>query len=187
MEKGQVFSLDFLVSLAAVTLAIGLLFQAVEVRAYSQKEGEMRAELEMVAETAADLLVSNPEIVCELVDYEGSHISYLENCIPKINTSGSRISNTKMGIPDGYGCKLANSERGTLQTEDCLGAGQPLPDNVENIYSVKRNAALYNGTGSTEQKKQIKKEELEVCMGNTAGTCNLEQSEITLWVWRSPT
>ena len=65
MEKGQMFSVDFLVSLIAVVAAVGLILQAVEVNTYAQKEERLFNELKMAAETAADLIVLGQDTACQ--------------------------------------------------------------------------------------------------------------------------
>jgi len=64
MKKGQMFSLDFLISLVALTAAIGLLIQAVEINTYTQKEEREFTEMKAVAETAANLIVAGNDTTC---------------------------------------------------------------------------------------------------------------------------
>jgi len=165
--------------MVAVTAAIGLLLHSIEVNAYSQKEQQLQDELKQVAETAADLLVSNPDIVCELMNNsESVHIAYLENCIPKINAGPRRINKAKMGIPDGFGCKI-DKEGPELQTDGCEKG--PLSDDIENIYSTTRQIV----SPTQSNKKTVTKEQLEICMGNVSGTCDLIEDTVTLWVWKT--
>ncbi len=196
-KKGQIFSLDFLLSIILVVLALGLILNFMELHEYNMKEEELRIGLNAVGETAADLLVSGPDIVCELVDtYNEStgkyyninnpnvkRIGYLANCIPKINAVAFRITKEDLAIPGGYKCKIDNAaiRAGELQT----GCGDALQPDVDNIYSAKRIIVLYSGTGSPADKKKIAKKDLEECMKSGEGAgCPLKQSEITLWVWK---
>jgi len=102
MERGQVFTLDFLISLIAATLAVGLLIQAVELRTYSQKESRLRNDLERVAENAGNMLVASNGITCELQStYDGARIDYMNNCIDTTKISAANAGGL-LGIPPGY-------------------------------------------------------------------------------------
>lgn len=179
-KKGQIFSLDFLLSIILVVLALGLILNTMELNVYNMKEEEMKRELRTIGETAADLLVSSPDIVCQLVDINDNNIDYLRNCIPKINAEAYRIDLDDLSIPAGYNCKIENEaiSAGSWQTK-CITT--PLPD-VDNIYSAERIIVLYSGTGSPIEKKKISKDKLENCM--RGGSCPLNQSKLTLWVWK---
>ncbi|MCX6799069.1 MAG: hypothetical protein NTW59_03175 [Candidatus Diapherotrites archaeon] len=106
MRKGQVFTLDLLISLVAATLAIGLLFHTMETRIYNQKGAELSSDLKRVADNAGNMLAASNQIICELRDADSTtHIDYLNNCIDttKINSSNAK---SLMGIPDGYGARV---------------------------------------------------------------------------------
>lgn len=64
MIRGQLLSLDFLLSLILATLAIGLMIQFLEVNTYAQKQEETIQELSIIGETAGDLIVSNNSNIC---------------------------------------------------------------------------------------------------------------------------
>ena len=64
MTKGQLLSLDFLLSLILVTLAMGLLLQFFEANTYAQKQEEIIQELSIIGETSADLVASSESTVC---------------------------------------------------------------------------------------------------------------------------
>jgi hypothetical protein len=98
LEKGQIFSLDFLISMAVVMVAIGLVIQAAETGAYNAKEARIQGELGSVAETAADLMVAGNETTC--VDARGEH---LMNCI---DTSADFSGITGFLDAAGYGYSI---------------------------------------------------------------------------------
>jgi hypothetical protein len=107
MKKGQIFSLDFLISLVAVTAAVGLLIQTTEVNLYYQKETMRSRDIKAVAETVADLLVASNDITCE--DSDGVH---LMNCLaPDVRQDQIRAL-----IPEGYRYKI-----GGLDTDISTG------------------------------------------------------------------
>ena len=110
MKKGQIFSLDFLISLVALTAAVGLMIQAIEVETYYEKERTTYDEMKLVAGTAADLLVASNETTC--IDAAGNR---LMNCIDStIDSSDTdRLISNKYGykITDGAGKLGAGLER----------------------------------------------------------------------------
>jgi len=131
MEKGQVFSLDLLIAMIAVTAAIGLMIQAVEVNTYMQKEETIHHEMKRVAETAADLILFSSDTTC----MEGTN--NLANCI---DTGQSGKWEEKM--PAGFECQISVGGTST----DC-GQGY----SGEDFYEVKRSviAGSRSGANST--------------------------------------
>lgn len=119
-------SLDFLISVAAVVLAIGLIIQFAEIKTYNEKEEMQWLELKQVAETAADLLVSNPDTSCDVKD-----VAKIMNCIDSSKT----INANDLAIPSGYEFSI---EGGPIN----VGGNPP---NDKDYYSVKRIVATNNG------------------------------------------
>lgn len=178
MQKGQIFSLDFLISLVAVMAAIGLMVQAIEVNTYYQKEERQFNELKTVAETAGDMLVGNPEIVCELVDGSGGYLGSVGNCIPWVNNL--RITKSGLGIPDGFKCRLEQLIGGQVlqpnsyECKDDLGT-------AENMTSVVRQVVIFKRGPPSHQ---ITKAELEDCL-KQRGSCRMTDEKIMLKVWKA--
>lgn len=102
MKKGQIFSLDFLISLVAVTAAVGLLIQTTEVNVYYQKETMRSNGIKAAAETVADLIVGSNDITCE--DADGDH---LLNCIAN-NVGQGQIRTL---IPEEYRYEIIGFDR----------------------------------------------------------------------------
>lgn len=159
MRKGQIISLDFMVSLIGVVLAIGLLIQGFEMNTYATKEAQAYNELRIVGETAADLLVSNPDIVCNLVDGSGKLLGHLNNCIDTSKT----ISKEKLGIPETYNYNIEGSGL-------TLAGNSTLSGNEKNVYAVERTVVTHSG--------DVPKS----CMVD--GSCLLAATAITLRVWK---
>lgn len=113
MKKGQIFSLDFLISLVAVTAAVGLLIQTTEVNVYYQKETLRSNDLKAVAETVADLIVASNDITCK--DSDGGP---LMNCI----ADDVRQNQIRALIPEGYRFEIIGFDTdistGNLQDRD---------------------------------------------------------------------
>lgn len=177
MQKGQLFSLDFIISMVAVTAAIALLIHGIEVNAYSQKEQELHNELKQVAEAAADLLVSNPDIVCELVENAGGEISSLNNCLPLIDQL--RISKTNLGISGDFKCELTKVSGGQDLDSDSFDCKDDA-STAENVASIERQVVVFDGGG---QSYKITKAELEACL-NKQPACELSEAKIRLKVWK---
>jgi len=178
--KGQVMSLDFLISIIAITLAIGLLLQFAELKVYNEQEEMEWLQIKEIAETASGLLVNSPEVVCELVDTRGDSLGFLPNCIPKVNAAGYRITKQELAIPAGFECKI-DKDDAKLHTDDCIKT--PLPADKKNIYAITRTVVFYDGTGAPAGRHKISKAKLEECMQGLSG-CGLEKSDVTLWVWK---
>lgn len=168
MQKGQLFSLDFLVSLIVVMLAIGLVFQFSELQTYDLKDKMLFDETKRVAETASNMLVGNPAILCKLVE-EGTanQISYLSNCIDSSNPSA--LTKNNLGIPAAYNC---NADGITIT--DCSS----IPTSAaKNSYSVKRTILLHSGN--------LSKKDYDNCINLPSGTCTaFTEKEVTLTIWK---
>jgi len=115
MQRGQFFSLDFLISLILLFLAIGILFRASELSLYDQKDERLFAELKNVSENAGNMLVANPNINCLLEKIEIK----LMNCIDTFTTSTFTADQSReaLGIEQKYGFEIigiAMQGEGTL-------------------------------------------------------------------------
>jgi len=204
MQRGQVFSLDFLISLIAVMAAIGLMIHAVELNTYALKEERQQAELKAVAETAGNMLVSNPAIVCYLVDGSGNVLGSLNNCLSMVDTSTvpparweaggpiekglwrARAGRVKiltkedLGIPNDYGCSISTTDGGLGGNRRLVvfNCEETAPVDKKNIYSAKRAVVVYNQADDST----VTKSELEDCMAG--GACNLNSGTVTIEVWK---
>ena len=118
-KKGQVVSLDFLISIIAIVLALGILIQISELKTYNEIEEREWMELRQIAETAGARLVSNPELNCTVVKDGGQdELFNLPNCL---DTSVA-ITRTLLAIPESpsYGFELSDST-GTLESYGSRG------------------------------------------------------------------
>ncbi len=153
--KGQVFSLDFLLSLALVFLATGLLLRAAELSSYDKKDEQTFSEMTSVAENAAILLAANPRINC-MVDTIDEK---LVNCIDLALLTNANARNN-LGIPTGYGFRVSG-----LSSQIASG-NQENKDFIE----AKRTVLLHNGV--------ITKSEYNTTFRNTP------LSVVTIRVWQ---
>jgi len=156
MKKGQVFSLDFLLSLALVLLAIGLVIRGIELAKYDQKDEEIYSELRAIAENTGNLLTGNPEINCTVRQLEVSIMNCADTA--KINSSNARA---KLGIPTEFGFSVIN-----LSATPISAGTQGEKDFAE----VKRKVLLHNG--------DITKQEYNTTFRQQA------PAEVSIRVWR---
>jgi hypothetical protein len=164
-SKGQIFSVDFVLSMILIVLAIGTTLAFLELNAHALKEDEEMRELKAVGETASDLLVSNPEIVCRLVDNSNALIDYLPNCIP----NDGEITKEKLGIPDSFECEIEIP--GFAGNNECDSTPAS-----ENSYSVKREIVI-NPTENLSKKNFNSCTEEQICV--------LTRQTATLTIWRA--
>ncbi|MFH1256146.1 MAG: hypothetical protein V1494_02530 [Candidatus Diapherotrites archaeon] len=183
-EKGQIFSLDFILSMVLVMLALGLMFQFMEANAYSFKKAELDEELNAVGETAAYLLVTNPAITCDLVDASDLKIGELNNCLARNNNL--QITGEKLGLPTSFNyCLTSDGVPGDSihpsSYTDCTASSLP-PSGVKDVFSAKRKIIVYKPNG--ENKDSFPKSELLDCRINR--NCQkIYFRTLTLKVWRS--
>ncbi len=130
MKKGQIFSLDFLISMVVIMAAVGLLIQATEFNTYNMKEERMYNEMRNVAKIAANLIVSSNETTCS--DGLGGH---LMNCV---DTGADFTKITGFLTDSGY---KYNIDQLTLAGESILGN--------EDFVEIKRKAFMDDLIGST--------------------------------------
>lgn len=171
-QNGQVFSLDFLLSIVLVLLAVGIIMQFLELKTYETKEFSQQQELERIGNTAAELLVSNPAIVCELKDVAGNTIGTLQNCLA---TTPSLLKKENLGIPSSYSCNISASGTGVvINSDECNSI---LDSSTQPNIFVSTRKIVFQQAG-----RQVQKSELQNCI-NGAG-CSLKNGEITIKVWK---
>lgn len=200
-KRGQIFFADFALSVVLVMLAVGLISVQAEVREYNAKDEQLLKEIRTIGDNASELLVSNPEFLCEAVDDRDSldikTIYYLGNCLTQYKAPGppaprarglaKEITKKGLGIPVNYKCNIeAPSAVGTLLTE-CTDDWSALnKKELRYIYTVKRNVVLLdNSNPGKEDTSFISKANFENCMN---GSCDpsivLGSADIYLRVWK---
>ncbi|MBU2100778.1 MAG: hypothetical protein ABH850_01330 [Candidatus Micrarchaeota archaeon] len=174
MKKGQLISLDFIMSLVLIVAAMGLVMQLSEIENYNFKDKELKDETQIIGKTAAELLVNSPRIVCELVDVrdENKVLSYLSNCIPEFPFTsnlaacgGSReacknfdkyganhrefkpILKEFLGLPENYSCYIKVTGGKILAGVDAdllTDCESSPPALAKNVYAVDLNVVIHN-------------------------------------------
>ncbi|MFH1224463.1 MAG: hypothetical protein V1676_01540 [Candidatus Diapherotrites archaeon] len=186
--KGQIFTLDFVISMILVILAFGLVLNFMELNQYNLHEQEIREELKTVGDGAAETLVTSPALVCELGYYTGSlwnRISYPPNCIMPPPAGRDMEIKTVMGLSVGrnrYGCKVefipenTATVRGQINT-DCKESIPPDAD----TYSAKRRVIVPNVAVSWANLTTIKRLDKSKFMDTSLH----DAYYVTITVWRN--
>ncbi|MFH1752131.1 MAG: hypothetical protein ABH821_04310 [archaeon] len=172
-HKGQIMSLDFVLSVVIIALVIGVIVQWQELNAYNLKDAEINNELKRIALNASELAVSSPAIVCEMQGAGGTSLRYLNNCIDleKIDL----ITKKDLGIPEDFEC-LIKTENGSETFTAC----DDTETKVENKFSFKREIVSITGV--------LSKEEFENCADKEIITnCNLVEDNLIIEVWKEIT
>lgn len=170
-SKAQIASLDFILSVVLVVVALGLIMQTIEVNQYTMKEMEINNELERIGETAADILVSHPDVTCDVYNQGGTiKIAELQNCVMKKYVPS--LTKSLLGINNDYDCKIEGIT---------INQGNPCANTAPNnkqIYSADRLIMSWNPAGNVLTKKQIIK-----CM-NGHGCGQFQPTVMTLKIWK---
>ncbi len=66
-QKGQILSLDLLISLTAIIFGIGLILQAYELTAYDVKEASVWDEMVLTGQIASERLMTDTSVICNLL------------------------------------------------------------------------------------------------------------------------
>ena len=121
-SKGQLFSLDLVIALALIVLAVGLLYRNAELFQYANKDSAIQAELYRVGLNASNQLVGNPQLNCALSELgpPTGLIEFLPNCL-----TVDRTGNLPSGRHVGWG-KTAQI------TKDALGIAE------EKFFKIKK-------------------------------------------------
>ena len=167
--NGQIFSLDALISLILVILAMGVIFGIMETNSYNLKEHQLFEELQIAGRTAADVLVASPDITCTLTDSSSTELYPITHCIDLAKING--IVHAQLGLSSEYKFKIERA--GSLLGGENTSAQIPM------IYSEKRTVFFYDSSNHP-----LTKQAWNACrIGNA--NCTLGQpEEITLSVWR---
>jgi len=96
MNKGQMFSVDFLLSIAMLILFIGLLMAAAEIKGYEAKEKILSNSLEQKTEVALGILMNSPDVGCT---FNGEVLSSSINTT-KLTTITLAQLKTKLNLQD---------------------------------------------------------------------------------------
>jgi len=150
MNKGQIFSIDFLIAMILMIFFLGLLLSLGELQGYERKEARIRYEIASKTEAAIISLVNSPQYACEMDT--NSYLAYSLD-ISKINTMSNDELKKSLGLLD-YNLSLL--------LDNLILSGHDDPLNGKNIYAVDLDILYCNGN--------ISFSDLNMCMNGTCGT-----------------
>lgn len=157
-SQGQIASIDLLVALGLLTLAIGLVIVHVETTSTNRLQQKNRLELETTALLASDILVNHPDWTCINASVTAQKIP---NCIPGTLLNNSTIPKNKLGLSDAFGYQINLDQSGSNYV------GELMPSNADFI-EIRRSVLSPNGDTIALPSPQ------------------LETKTIRLRVWRKP-
>ena len=161
-KKGQIFSLDFLLSLSIIIVLLGILLNSYELGRFSMQEGLSQKYLYLLAYSASQRLVSADEMLCNILDENGNNIPgfKLTNCLNPSRT----ISKQQLGIPSSVKCKISG-----INVQGC----NDTIDDKDKRITITRKVFLAN---------DISKKELYECMQDMQ--CNYDANISITLAWR---
>ena len=130
-EKGQVFSLDFIIALAVVAMTIGMTLHFYELNVYEQKEAMTRNELSLIGVTASNILLNGNQCRARV---EVTDMGYeLVGCTDM--TALDSMTKAGLMIPDGINCYISLDGTSNPITECATDA----PSGIKDIAVIRRD------------------------------------------------
>ncbi len=166
-EKGQFFSLDFLISVTVAVLAIGMLLHFFELSVYGEKEARLQTAIDSIALTSSNILVQDYN--CKIENsFKLQGYNDLDGCISSFNFSGT--NKKELLIPNGFGCFISSD--GTITPP--VGCETDFTGTAKDISVVSRRILL--------GPNNISKMDFETCVEST---CSIfEERELTVKIWK---
>ena len=169
-QRGQIFSIDLILAMILVILAIGLLFNAANLRAFEAKEDAMSGEVREKAEAAAIALTNGGATSCSV----GSSALAYSIDMAKINAYAANPEALKkiLGL-QGYSVQLSVSTK--------AGSSVIIDDKSETKNAVAFEAQVLACT----QSSKVLFEEISNCMkGACPAIGSLSRQKVSLKVGR---
>ncbi len=169
MKKGQVISIDFLLSVGIIILAIGMLLNLSESNAYTKKQEQIFQEIKSIGTAAAENLILSNNTTCEIKNEKNETTLNIPNCIDSTKLTNYELVAEILGInTTKYEFTLFDSD-----TTPLIKIGNI--KNEGNIYSETRKAYILS--------EPIKKTQFDNCLYGDRTNCPLiKEKEITLRV-----
>ena len=176
-RKGQIFSLDFIIAMAIVALAIGLLLSFYQTTAAQEKEARTQNELNIIALNASNLLLEKNR--CEPEGAVGGATDFADQgyklfgCLDGSKFTATPSTKSGLMIPYGFKCYITSSGN-FVNVANCESTDASA--NVQDIAAIDRNFMGHVGS--------ISKAEYEKCIAGTAG-CTLQPGILGVKVWKA--
>jgi len=132
MNKGQIFSIDFVIAMILMIFFLGLLLNLGELQSYERKERRITYELESKTEAALITLTNSPNYSCKLDTNSFLAYSFDRNKIKNINHNDLKNS---IGLND-YNLSLLFNPTNPNHIDEHNGL---------NIYSIDINVLFCDG------------------------------------------
>ncbi|HZX33754.1 MAG TPA: hypothetical protein VFF09_00065 [archaeon] len=146
-SRGQIFSLDFIIAMAIVALAIGLLLSFYQTTAAQEKEARVQNELNVIALNASNQLLEKNR--CSPAGGFAGQGYKLFGCLDgskfsSFSTSAG-LSKGSLMIPEGFNCYITDMEAfGNIQILSNI-CPSDTPAGVTDVASVERNFVGHAG------------------------------------------
>ena len=167
-KKGQLLSLDFLLAMGLLVLAFGLALKFGETASFEFEEAREKNETNQTGEQAMILLLSNPQITCELKDAAFAPLGvFLNNCLD----TAKDINRQALGIPPEFEF-LVQAGSQVIATSS---TGPP-PALSRQVFSTQIQAVVSSGG--------VFKKDAYACMRQQSCPLLPLQKTIRLQVWK---
>jgi len=182
-SKGQIFTLDFVIAMAVVVLAIGMVLNFYEMTMYEAKETQIKNELNIIALNAGNnYLLQNPCNPSPAGSLKFSNQGYeLSHCV--VTSSFVDTEKDDILIPDDVECYITLDKDGGGAPDEIMSYCPTEPgSSVQNIASIKRKFLAAEGTGV------ITKKDFEDCIEFRNDCDDIYETtpyELTVMVWKA--
>ncbi|MBI4043958.1 MAG: hypothetical protein HY393_04100 [Candidatus Diapherotrites archaeon] len=171
-QRGQLLSLDFLISIGLAFLAVGTLFAWHELSTLNAKEAELHDTLNAIALNAGNALTDLDGWRCSSNVPDDN--TTFPACIVDQHLAPTTITKATLGIPGDYNYTIIGLETDEKEAYDTLSG------NAYNIMDYNRTV-LYVGPTSPG----FTLERLQLCMTFGEAYCPWKTKSIELRVWRN--
>ena len=162
-EKGQIFSLDFIIALGIVAMTIGMTLHFYELNVYEQKETTTRNELALIGVNASNLFIDGQRCSENPSDKPSNKGYELIGC----TKSPGSITKAELMIPDGFKCSILLDSIVVPQCNDD-------PTGAKDIIVIQRSFLGRSGN--------VKLTDYESCLeGNTCGLYAQKTLAVKIW------
>ncbi|MCR4335083.1 MAG: hypothetical protein NUV57_00945 [archaeon] len=177
-EKGQIFSIDFLIAMVLAVLAIGLLLNAYELSVYEIKEAKTRNELTVIAMNAGNIFIgtnqcgldpSNPSGPPPKDPFKDQGYE-INGCFDSTPGVFDLLNKSKLMIPDVISCSVEYSGK---KVNGC-DVGNPAPS--ANVVVIER---VFLAT-----QNKIAKADYENCIDSVSTCSTYSNNTLTVKVWK---
>jgi len=165
-QKGQFFSLDFIIAMAIAVLALGMLLHFYELNTYEQQNARTQNELTLIAMNSSNILLNTNNCTAQTsLKNKGYE---MHGCTD--TSSWGTLTKADLMIPDEFNCYITKG--GSPAINGCVDV---LLANTPNIAVIERNFL--------ERNLNILKSAYELCLDG--GSCTLyTPAKLMVKIWK---